>query len=71
MVLCCVVGCENRSDKTGCQKISFYRLPVVKHTGEDVLRSLMAKRYNLWLERINRESIQDSSRVCSAHFVTG
>lgn len=56
---CCAVGCSNRCT-AGC-KLSFYRFPTDPH------------RKALWISKINRKnwSPNDSSRVCSAHFIKG
>ena len=53
---CCAVGCSNRT--AGCG-LSFYQFPTDPH------------RKVLWIAKINRKnwSPNDSSRVCSAHFI--
>jgi len=70
VVLCFVVGCRNRFDKTGIHKVSFYRMQVVLDTDEEAIWPLSQTSKTV-AGTNNRGSIKMSSRVCSDHFVTG
>ena len=72
MVKSCVVfGCSARQHK-GTDR-SFFRIPsVIQNQGKEI-EQLSKRRREKWLEKINRQSWtpSDSSRVCSAHFISG
>ena len=59
---CAVQGCTNRSNKAGCENISFHHLP---------LRN--AQVLKLWIikTKLPHRLVNKSTRICSAHFVGG
>lgn len=74
--LCAVVGCghNNVRDKG---KYSFFRIPkIISHNGEETER-LSTERRKRWFKNIHRsdkdltEKKAETTRVCSAHFVSG
>ena len=87
MVYCCVVGCNNHSDRgpgsrrnlcpnrEGDHNVSFYRIPaIIQNQGKLELELSKRRRYG-FLAAISREDLDlnnlDKYRVCSNHFVFG
>ena len=77
MVLCLIVGCGNKTGKKqrSAEKIRFFRIPrVVTHQGE-YTEEMTAERRRKWISAISRDDLTDSiletDRVCSKHFVSG
>ena len=75
MVLCVVVGCNNRSNSETDKGISFYRVPaVIDRVGKAdyELRKLRSEGY---LAAINRKNLDlqrlDKYRICERHFISG
>ena len=72
MVICCIVGCSNRS---GRDKYSYHRLPaVIKHQGSQML-ALSTERHRAWLSAISRDDLTEKKLrnvfVCGRHFTEG
>ena len=68
MVGCAIKGCNNKS---GRDKVSFYRLPAVKtHEGPQMLE-ITTERRRAWLSAISREDLKNLENVyvCSNHFM--
>lgn len=69
---CAIVGCGNRGQR---DVKSFFRLPAVITNQGEKTESLSRRRRCLWLSRIARDNLRDSTlpyiRVCSDHFVSG
>ncbi|KAL8583225.1 hypothetical protein ACOMHN_013780 [Nucella lapillus] len=70
---CCVTGCHSRSNR---ERYRFFLVPSVVTKASAKLRDLTEKRRRVWIERINRKSITDSTarmwtRLCAKHFVSG
>ena len=61
MTVCCVFGCNNRSEQCQDKNISFHKFPSKQKSRE---------QYNEWIKRINREDFVPSkySHICSVHF---
>ena len=69
MVICAIIGCSNRS---GRDKVRFFRLPaVVKHQGEQMF-SVTTKQRCTWLKAISRDDLTEDKLsnvfVCEMHF---
>ena len=68
-----MINCSNRS---GRDKVRFFRLPAcIKHQGVQV-QELSADRRQAWLRNIRREDLYkrknlDNIVVCEKHFVKG
>ena len=71
MVICCVNGCHNRSDRSPTEGVSFFRFPTVFKGPDEHLRQQTSDRRALWLVRVDRREISAGARVCSEHFVRG
>jgi len=71
MVICCVNGCHNRSDRSPTEGVSFFGLPTVYQGPDENLRQQTSDRRALWLVRVDRREISAGARVCSEHFVRG
>ena len=73
MVICAIVGCENRSVRDRGK--SFYRLPAIISNLGTQTEALSRKRRDAWLVKIRREDISPEQyyniRVCSDHFING
>ena len=61
---CAVQGCTNRSNKAGCENISFHHLP---------LRARDTQVLKLWVikAKLPHRLVNKTTRICSAHFVGG
>ena len=59
---CIVQGCTNRSNKVGCEDISFHHLPF---SNAHVLRQWIIKA------RLPDKLLNKTSRICSVHFLGG
>ena len=59
---CVIKGCTNRSNKAGCEGVSFHHLPL---SNAPVLRLWVLKA------RIPERLVNKASRVCSVHFIGG
>ena len=57
------------------EKISFFRVPCVIFNQGEQIENVTAKHRRKWISAISRQdltdSILDSDRVCSKHFVSG
>ena len=80
MVICVVVGCSNRSDRSSGQdasdhdKIRFFSIPTVTcHQGKEDYE-LRKKRRDGFLAAISREDLDinalDKYKICSKHFIS-
>jgi hypothetical protein len=69
---CAIIGCTRTG---GRDKVSFFRLPAIITNQGEKTQEMSEKRRRLWLSRISRADLQQSSypyvRVCSDHFVKG
>lgn len=75
MVICAILNCHNRSDRSRNEGISFYRLPsIICHQGPRA-QELSTTRQLEWLAKIQRKDITPDRychiRVCSKHFLSG
>ena len=73
MVICAVFGCSNRS---GRDKVSFYRIPKARETGCQRVQELSKARRLGFLAAISRSDLNsdkkiDQARICSRHFING
>ena len=59
---CAVQGCTNRSNKAGCENISFHHLPLSEN---QVLKLWVIKT------KLPHRLVNKNTRICSAHFVGG
>ncbi|GIY25800.1 THAP-type domain-containing protein [Caerostris extrusa] len=72
MVMCGMIGCSNRS---GRDKVSFYRLPGTQRAADPDKKELQMFRRAMWLTRICRKDILNDDRkllhfrVCEKHFI--
>ena len=75
MVLCVVVGCNNRSDSEADKGISFYRIPAVTDREGIADYQLRKLRREGYLAAINRKNLDleqlDNYRICERHFISG
>ena len=73
MVLCLMVNCHSRTVRD--KEISFFRVPVIVKNQGEACEELSSERRRRWLSAISRdgltESLIQSGRVCSRHFVQG
>ena len=68
---CCVVGCSHRSNRE--ERYSFYSIPAIIDTKGKQMKETTKARRQKWIASIKRDGWQPakSSRVCSAHFISG
>ncbi|GFW36420.1 THAP-type domain-containing protein [Trichonephila clavipes] len=72
MVMCGMIGCSNRS---GRDRVSFYRLPGTQRAADPAKKDLQLLRRAVWLTRICREDIVKDEkklrhfRICNRHFI--
>ena len=70
---CAVFGCANRSKRDKDER--FFRLPSVKPSVGQEIKSAQENRGNEWLKRIKRQDLTpgkfERARICSDHFVSG
>lgn len=61
---CCAVGCTNRALPDSAGRVKFYKFPSAQKAPE---------RRRRWIGAVRRQNWEpnDSSRICSAHFVGG
>ena len=59
---CVIKGCTNRSNKAGCENISFHHLPL---TNEPVLIQWIIKA------KLPQKLVNKTSRICNVHFING
>jgi len=87
MVNCCIVGCNNRSDRgpafrrnlcpkrDGEHNVSFYRIPAIIRDRNQLELDLSTRRRDGFLAAISRKDLDMNDlgkyRVCSNHFVSG
>jgi len=71
MVICCVKGCINRSDRGAKRGVSFFRFPAFNEGLDTKRRQLTSDRRALWLIRVNRSNAYGDARVCGDNFVSG
>ena len=72
MVVCSVVGCQNRPDTHKMWR--YYRFPGLRLHEGDETKALTEKRRRMWKARINRDLPDEKwekTQVCSKHFVNG
>ena len=60
--VCVVPGCKNNSYKPECQGMSFYTLPL---DNPDLISEWLIKMH------LNKDSVNEHSRICSVHFIDG
>ena len=73
MVICAVLGCSNRS---GCDKVLFFRIPKGRTTVCQRVRDLSRARHTGYLAALSREDLEskkkiDDARVCFQYFISG
>ncbi|GFY60029.1 THAP-type domain-containing protein [Trichonephila inaurata madagascariensis] len=70
--MCGMIGCSNRS---GRDRVSFYRLPGTQRAADPAKKDLQLLRRAVWLTRICREDIVKDEkklrhfRICNRHFI--
>ena len=60
--VCVVPGCKNNSYKPECVGMSFYTLPL---DNPDLISEWLIKMH------LNKDSVNEHSRICSVHFIDG
>lgn len=73
MVICAILGCSNRS---GRDKVSFFRIPKARVTGCQRVRDLSKARLTGYLAAISRDDLDseqkiEDARICSRHYISG